>query len=85
MITYIVRRTLYAIPILIGVNITVFLLFFVVSSPDQMAQRILGDKNITQADLDNWKRQNGYHLPLWFNTEASGTAALTQTIFSRNP
>ena len=81
MITYIIRRTLYAIPILIGVNITVFFLFFVVSSPDQMAQQILGDKNITQADLDNWKRQNGYHLPLWFNTEASGTAALTQTIF----
>ena len=81
MITYIIRRTLYAIPILIGVNITVFFLFFVVSSPDQMAQQILGDKNITQADLDNWKRQNGYHLPLWFNTEASGTASLTETIF----
>ena len=81
MVTYIIRRTLYAIPILIGVNITVFLLFFVVSSPDQMAQRILGDKNITQEDLDNWKKQNGYHLPLWFNTETSGTASLTETIF----
>jgi len=81
MTTYIVRRILYAIPILIGVNITVFLLFFVVSSPDQMAQRILGEKNITQEDIDNWKKRNGYHLPLWFNTKASGTESFTQTIF----
>ena len=81
MITYIVRRTLYAIPILIGVNLTVFLLFFVVSSPDQMAQRILGEKNITEEDINNWKKQNGYHLPLWFNTGVSGSESFTETIF----
>ena len=46
-----------------------------------MAGRILGEKNITEEDIDNWKKQNGYHLPLWFNTEASGTASFTETIF----
>ena len=81
MLTYIIRRTLYAIPILIGVNLIVFLLFFVVNSPDQMARTILGEKNITQEDVDNWKKQNSYHLPLWFNTEASGRQRLTETIF----
>ena len=81
MIAYIVRRTFYAIPILIGVNLTLFLLFFVVSTPDQMAQRILGEKNITQADIEKWKKRNGYHLPLWLNTQASGTATFTETIF----
>ena len=81
MLTYIIRRTLYAIPILIGVNLIVFLLFFVVNSPDQMARTILGEKNITQADVDNWKKQNGYHLPLWFNTEASGSDRFKETIF----
>lgn len=81
MVTYIVRRILYAIPILIGVNLIVFLLFFVVNSPDQMARKILGEKNITQQDVDNWKKQNGYHLPLWFNTEASGISHFTETIF----
>ena len=81
MLTYIIRRTLYAIPILIGVNILVFLLFFVVNSPDQMARKILGEKNITQEDVDNWKKQNGYHLPLWFNTAASGSEHFTETIF----
>ncbi len=81
MLTYIIRRTLYAIPILIGVNLIVFLLFFVVNSPDQMARTILGEKNITQADVDNWKKQNGYHLPLWFNTEGSKSERFTETIF----
>ena len=81
MITYIIRRILYAIPILIGVNLIVFLLFFVVNSPDQMARQILGEKNVTQQDVENWKKQNGYHLPLWFNTEASGISHFTETIF----
>ena len=81
MLTYIIRRIFYAIPILIGVNLIVFFLFFVVNSPDQMARTILGEKNITQEDVDNWKRQNGYHLPLFFNQEESGGARLTQTTF----
>jgi peptide/nickel transport system permease protein len=80
-ITYIIRRIFYAIPILIGVNLIVFLLFFVVNSPDQMARQILGEKNVTQQDVENWKKQNGYHLPLWFNTEASGISHFTETIF----
>ena len=35
MIQYIIRRFLYAIPLLIGVNILTFVLFFVVNSPDR--------------------------------------------------
>ena len=81
MITYIVRRTLYAIPILIGVNLVTFALFFIVNSPDNMARRILGEKNITQEAIDNWKRDRGYHLPQFINTEESGLSIVTQTIF----
>lgn len=81
MLAYIIRRILYAIPILIGVNLIVFVLFFVVNSPDSMARSILGEKNITQEDVDNWKRRNGYHLPLFFNTEETGVAIFTQTLF----
>ena len=33
MFAYIVRRVLYALPILIGVNLITFTLFFVVNSP----------------------------------------------------
>ncbi|MBI0421001.1 MAG: ABC transporter permease, partial [Nitrosospira sp.] len=37
MLNYIIRRMLYAIPILIGVNLITFTLFFVVNTPDDMA------------------------------------------------
>jgi peptide/nickel transport system permease protein len=81
MIHYILRRILYAIPILIGVNILTFVLFFVVNSPDDMARMQLGQKHITQQAIDNWKQLHGYDLPLLINDKAEGIAAITHTIF----
>jgi len=78
---YIVRRLLYAIPILIGVNLLTFALFFVVNSPDEMAASQLGDKYVTPQAIANWKRKNGYDKPLFFNGEAAGAGAFTDTIF----
>ena len=42
MFAYLVRRLLYALPILIGVNLITFALFFVVNTPDDMARLQLG-------------------------------------------
>lgn len=81
MFAYIIRRLLYAVPILIGVNLLTFLLFFVVYSPDDMAVSQLGDKYVTQEAIDNWKARNGYDKPLFLNSDAGGLAALTETIF----
>ena len=81
MLAYIIRRLLYAVPILIGVNIITFALFFMVNTPDQMARAQLGDKHLTQEAMDAWKAQRGYDKPLFFNQERSGKAAFTDTIF----
>ncbi len=81
MLTYIIRRLLYAIPIIIGVNVLTALLFFYVNTPDDMARQILGEKNVTPAAIENWKRDHGYNLPAFINTKEKGVAALTQTIF----
>jgi len=81
MSAYILRRLLYAIPILIGVNLITFLLFFVVNSPDDMARMQLGDKRVTQEAIDGWKAEHGYDLPLLFNADASGLGRVTDTIF----
>jgi peptide/nickel transport system permease protein len=78
---YIVRRLLYAIPILIGVNLITFTLFFVVNSPDDMARMQLGDKRVTQEAVDAWKAEHGYDLPLLYNQDAAGLGKLTETIF----
>ena len=81
MSAYILRRLLYAIPILIGVNLITFVLFFVVNSPDDMARMQLGDKRVTQEAIDTWKAEHGYDKPLLYNAERGGLGALTDSIF----
>ncbi|MDP1634444.1 MAG: ABC transporter permease, partial [Gallionellaceae bacterium] len=81
MIAYLIRRILYAIPILIGVNLLTFALFFVVNTPDDMARMQLGIKRVTPEAIDKWKQQRGYDKPLLINSAAGGTAKLTDTIF----
>ncbi len=81
MMAYIVRRLLYAIPILIGVNLLTFVLFFVVNSPDDMARMHLGVKRVTDAAIQQWKHERGYDKPLVWNEQAEGAGHLTDTIF----
>jgi peptide/nickel transport system permease protein len=81
MIGYIVRRVLYAIPILIGVNLLTFLLFFVVNTPDDMARMQLGAKRVTPAAIERWKVERGYDKPMLWNDSASGIERVTDTIF----
>jgi peptide/nickel transport system permease protein len=78
---YIIRRFLYAIPILIGVNIVTFLLFFTVNTPDDMARMHLGLKRVTPEAIEKWKQERGYDKPVVFNTAAPGLSRLTETIF----
>ncbi|MDV6344979.1 ABC transporter permease [Nitrosomonas sp. Is37] len=81
MLNYIIRRILYAIPILVGVNLITFTLFFVVNTPDDMARMHLGIKHVTDEAIVKWKQEHGYDKPLLYNTEAEGVAKLTSTIF----
>jgi len=81
MIGYLIRRILYAVPILIGVNLLTFLLFFVVNTPDNMARMHLGMKRVNQEAIDKWKAERGYDKPLLFNPAAEGSGKFTQTIF----
>ena len=52
MMAYIIRRLLYAIPILIGVNLITFVLFFTVNTPDDMARMHLGMKRVTPEAIE---------------------------------
>ncbi|ACV36321.1 ABC transporter permease [Accumulibacter sp.] len=81
MLAYIVRRLLYALPILIGVNLITFALFFVVNTPDDMARMQLGVKRVTPEAIAKWKAERGYDKPLFINGSAAGVGVLTDTIF----
>ena len=78
---YITRRILYAIPLLIGVNLITFALFFTVNSPDDVARMHLGQKRVNQEQIETWKQERGYDKPLVYNSQAAGIAKLTDTIF----
>ncbi len=81
MIAYILRRALYALPILLGVNVITFVLFFMVNTPDDMARMNLGVKHVTQEAIDKWKAERGYDKPLLYNAARQGARKLTDTIF----
>ncbi len=81
MMAYVVRRILYAIPILIGVNLLTFTLFFVINSPDDMARMQLGVKHVTAQAIAHWKHERGYDKPLLFNDKVPGLEKVTDTIF----
>jgi peptide/nickel transport system permease protein len=80
-LAYILRRVLYAIPILIGVNLLTFALFFVVNTPDDMARMQLGAKRVTPEAIEKWKQERGYDKPLLFASGQEGLSKITETIF----
>ena len=81
MLAYLIRRLSYALPILIGVNLITFALFFVVNTPDDMARMQLGVKRVTPEAIERWKAERGYDKPLFVNSAAAGAQQLTDTIF----
>lgn len=63
MLRYLIRRMLYAVPILLGVTLITFFLFFVAIPKDEMARRQLG-KNPTPQQIQLWLTTRGYDRPI---------------------
>lgn len=81
MVNYIIRRVLYGLLVLIGVNLLTFILFFAVNTPDDMARINIGGKRVTADAIAKWKTQRGYDKPLLFNDQAQGLEKLSKTLF----
>ncbi len=80
-VKYVFRRILYAIPILIGVNLITFVLFFIANTPDDVARMQLGTKHLTPEAISMWKKAHGYDLPLFYSPKQSGVQKFTQTLY----
>ena len=65
MIGYLIRRLLYAVPILVGVCFLTFVLFYMTASPADIARRNLSAKNPTAQQIKDWEQQHGYDKPKW--------------------
>ena len=81
MMSYFARRVLYALPILLGVNLLTFALFFLVNTPDDMARMQLGERRLTPQAIEQWKIEHGYHRPVFWNDAQTGASKVSDTIF----
>ena len=64
MLAYVIRRLLYGAVVVLGVLLFLFLLFFAVTDPDDVARRALGEKALPEV-IEQWKANHGYDKPLW--------------------
>ena len=64
MVAYVIRRLAYGVLVVFGVLFFLFVLFFWVATPDDIARRALGEK-APPAALEQWKVNHGYDRELW--------------------
>jgi peptide/nickel transport system permease protein len=81
MFNYIIRRLAYGVLTVLGVLGLLFILFFTLTKPDDIARQALGEKS-SQELRDAWKSSHGYDQPLFLNREhaASSSRRYTQTL-----
>jgi peptide/nickel transport system permease protein len=66
MINYIIRRLAYGCLTILAVLGLLFVLFFTLTKPDDIARRAVGEK-ASQQVRDAWKAKHGYDKPLFVN------------------
>lgn len=79
--SYLVKRLWSTLPVLLGVNLLTFMLFFQVNSPDDVARMHLGVKHTTGDAITTWKQAHGYDLPLYYDVNEQGMDKITHTLF----
>jgi peptide/nickel transport system permease protein len=75
MLAYLVRRLAWGGVTVLGVLLFLFVLFFLLATPDDIARKALGEK-APQAALDQWKANHGYDKPRIWNPGAPGDTML---------
>ena len=61
---YVLRRLAYGVGVVLGVRFLLFVLFFAVTEPEDIARKALGDKAPPEA-VAIWLENHGYDRPLW--------------------
>jgi hypothetical protein len=68
MLAYLVRRTLFGAATVLGVLLFLFVLFFLVTAPEDIARKSIGEKAQPEA-IAQWLGNHGYDKPLFWNAE----------------
>ncbi len=67
-LAYVARRLAYGFVTVLGVLLFLFVLFFMVTAPEDVARRALGEKAPPEA-ITQWLTNHGYDRPLFWNPE----------------
>src|SRR5215510_15498330 len=78
MLAYLVRRTAYGALTVLGVLLLLFVLFFAVASPDDIARKAVGERARPEVYVQ-WKKNHGYDRPLFLNREHGALSAARYT------
>jgi peptide/nickel transport system permease protein len=70
MFAYIIRRLAYGVLTVMGVLFLLFVLFFAVTNPDDIARKAVGEKAPPEV-YERWKENHGYNKPLLINASKS--------------
>jgi peptide/nickel transport system permease protein len=81
-LAYVIRRLAYGGLVVLGVLFFLFVLFFTVTDPDDVARRALGEKALPDV-IAQWKANHGYDKPLWPWQAESPTESLLYDHFRR--
>jgi peptide/nickel transport system permease protein len=79
MLAYVVRRIAYGFVTMLGVLLLLFVLFFTVTNPDDIARKAVSERARPEV-YAQWKKNHGYDKPLFHNREAAGSARYTDTL-----
>src|SRR5262252_10219313 len=65
-LAYVVRRSLYGVVTVLGVLFFLFVLFFMVTKPEDIARKAVGEK-AQPAAIAQWIANHGYDKPRFWN------------------
>jgi peptide/nickel transport system permease protein len=68
MLAYLVRRLAAGVVTILGVLLLLFVLFFLVARPEDVARKALGERAPQQA-VEQWIKNHGYDRPRFWNPE----------------
>ena len=77
MLAYLVRRTLFGAATVVGVLFFLFVLFFLVTAPEDIARKSIGEKAPPEA-ITQWLANHGYDKPLFWNAERPADTLLVE-------
>ncbi len=77
MLAYVVRRAAYGVLVVLGVLLFLFVLFFMVTAPEDIARKALGERARPEA-IAQWIENHGYDRPLLWNPDRPADTLLVE-------